>query len=249
MAYSFSLPALADPLKRNRYEVTNAETLESEGHKILVLDEGSLALDDSGQPRNEGNPINIDTMNEFSTYLEGELDKKVNNDDSRLSNSRRCDNTFDDPEIARNNLSLHEVAVSGDYNDLINKPAEYKYFQSSFFAARAGFSSLGRFSNSSDTVTKTLNYKKKYCFVGYGGYTAGMLLSVSGGYWTGESLDFASDFIVIPTYTGSMAGSQKTFYFITNSGIYVYQASGNDITIRLSRPDCYAYKEESLYSY
>lgn len=36
MAYSFSLPALADPLKRNRYEVTNAETLESEGHMTVI---------------------------------------------------------------------------------------------------------------------------------------------------------------------------------------------------------------------
>ena len=249
MAYTFSLPTLADPLKRNRYEVTNAETFESEGHKILVLDEGALELDNAGQPVNEGNPINVDTMNEFSTYLEGELNKKVNNDDPRLSDSRRCDNTFDDPAVARNNLSLHDVAVSGDYNDLINKPAEYKSFQSSFYAALEGFSSMTKCSNSSDTITKTLNYKKKYCFVGYGGYTANMLLSVSGGTWMGASLDYASDFIVVPTYTGSMMGSQKNFYFITNQGIYVYQASGNDITVKLNRPDCYAYKEETLYSY
>lgn len=169
--------------------------------------------------------------------------------DERLTDSRKCNNTFDNAETARENLGLHKVAASGNYNDLINKPSDYKYFQSGFYAAVAGFSSMSQCSSSSSTISKTLNYKKKYCFVNYGGYTAGMLLNVSGGYWSGESLSFASNFIVIPTYTGSMAGSSKIFYFLTTDGIYLYRANGNDITIQLSRPDCYACGEETLYSY
>ena len=226
--------------------------------------------------------------------------------DYRLSNSRRCNNTFDNIETAKQNLLLHKVAssgnysdlenkpnfhkvattgkytdledipefhkvaTSGDYNDLENKPElhtvatsgkysdltgrpdipdRYEMYQMSFYAALAGFSSLNKCSNSSAVITKTLNYKKKYCFVGYGGYTAGMVLEISGGTWMGASLDYASNFIVIPTYTGSMAGSSKNFYFITSQGIYNYQSNGNDITVRLNRPDCYAYGEQTLYSY
>ena len=249
MAFLFKLPVLADATKRNRYEVIDPDTLVSEGYKILILDEGALQTDENGQPVDEGRPINIDNLNDFSSYIEGELVQKVSNNDPKLTDSRRCNNTFDNAETARENLGLHKVAASGNYNDLINKPAEYKYFQSGFYAAVAGFSSMSQCSSSSSNLSKTLNYKKKYCFVNYGGYTAGMLLNVSGGYWSGESLSFASDFVVIPTYTGSMAGSSKYFYFLTNDGVYMYRANGNDITIQLSRPDCYAYKEETMYSY
>lgn len=268
--------------------------------------------------------VNDVNLNKTIDQLISLIGTKCDDDDIRLSNSRRCNNTFDNIETAKQNLLLHKVATSGnysdlenkpnlhevattgnysdlenkpnlhkvattgkytdledipefhkvaasgDYNDLENKPElhkvatsgkysdltgrpdipdRYEMYQMSFYAALAGFSSLNKCSNSSDTITKTLNYKKKYCFVGYGGYTAGMVLEVSGGTWMGASLDFASNFIVIPTYTGSMAGSSKNFYFITSQGIYNYRANGNDITVRLSRPDCYAYGEQTLYSY
>lgn len=41
--------------------------------------------------------------------------------DSRLTNSRTCNNSFDNAASARSNLGLHSVAVSGDYGDLKNK--------------------------------------------------------------------------------------------------------------------------------
>ena len=42
--------------------------------------------------------------------------------DSRLTNSRRCNNTFDNAATAKSNLGLHTVASTGNYSDLNNKP-------------------------------------------------------------------------------------------------------------------------------
>ncbi len=43
--------------------------------------------------------------------------------DSRLSNSRQCNNNFDNTDTAKTNLGLSTVASSGSYNDLSNKPS------------------------------------------------------------------------------------------------------------------------------
>lgn len=172
--------------------------------------------------------------------------------DARLVDSRRCNNTFDNIVTSKTNLGLHSVATSGNYNELTNKPYipnEYDYFPGILMAAIAGFRGLNQLASNSSTLTKTLNIRKKYCFYGYGGYTSGYMYDISGGNWQSASLDFASDFVVIPEYTGTMGGSQKIFKFITNEGIFDYRATSDNIQITLNRPDCLAYGEVTLYNY
>lgn len=154
--------------------------------------------------------VNDVNLNKTIDQLISLIGTKCDDDDIRLSNSRRCNNTFDNIETAKQNLLLHKVATSGnysdlenkpnlhkvattgkytdledipefhkvatsgDYNDLENKPElhkvatsgkysdltgrpdipdRYEMYQMSFYAALAGFSSLNKCSNSSDTIT------------------------------------------------------------------------------------------------
>ena len=58
--FNFRKPKIADNFKRNRYDISNPDTLAHEGYKIIVLDEGELAVDANQQPIDAGYTVSTD---------------------------------------------------------------------------------------------------------------------------------------------------------------------------------------------
>ena len=70
--YNFRKPEIKDPLKRNRYDIQNPDTLEHESFKIITLDEGELKTE-NGQPVDEGYAIDESNMNDLVASINGEI--------------------------------------------------------------------------------------------------------------------------------------------------------------------------------
>lgn len=71
--FNFRKPKIADNFKRNRYDISNPDTLAHEGYKIIVLDEGELAVDANQQPIDAGYTVSEEHINSLVNAINLEL--------------------------------------------------------------------------------------------------------------------------------------------------------------------------------